>query len=76
VVSTTVGAEGSTFRHGRELLLADTEERFARACADLLRDRSRASRLARQARARIKLDYDPGRWNRRIGELAARAFVN
>src|SRR5690348_2239314 len=38
VVATTLGAEGTTFRHGHELLLADTEDRFARACADLLRD--------------------------------------
>jgi polysaccharide biosynthesis protein PslH len=74
VVSTTAGAEGTTFRHGRELLLADTEERFARACADLLQDRPRALRLARQARATIVLDYDAGRWNRRIGDLAARVL--
>jgi polysaccharide biosynthesis protein PslH len=76
VVSTTVGAEGSAFRHGRELLLADTEERFARACADLLQHRSRASRLARQARARIALDYDAGHWSRRLGDLVAQAIVN
>jgi polysaccharide biosynthesis protein PslH len=71
VVSTTLGAEGTTFRHRRELLLADTEERFARTCAELLRDRLRASRLARRARTRIALDYDATRWSRRIGNLVA-----
>lgn len=71
MVSTTLGAEGTTFRHGHELLLADTEEKFALACADLLRDRSRASRLARQARKRIALDYDANRWSRYFDALVA-----
>ena len=30
IVSTTLGAEGTAFRHGRELLLADSAETFAR----------------------------------------------
>jgi glycosyltransferase involved in cell wall biosynthesis len=71
VVSTTLGAQGTTFRHGHELLLADTEERFARACVELLRDCSRASRIARRARIRIALDYDAARWSRCIGDLVA-----
>jgi glycosyltransferase involved in cell wall biosynthesis len=75
IVSTTLGAEGTTFRHGHEMLLADTEERFALACADLLEDQVRASRLARRARARVIRDYDPGRWGRRVGDMVARCLA-
>lgn len=71
VVSTTLGAEGTTFRHGHELLLADTEEAFARACADLLRDRFRASRIARRARTKIASDYNANRWTRHVTDLVA-----
>ncbi len=71
VVSTTIGAQGTTFRHGHELLLADTEEKFARACADLLRHRSRAASLAGRARTKIGSDYNANRWSRRIGNLVA-----
>lgn len=74
IVSTTLGAEGTTFRHGHELLIADTEERFALACADLLEDNERASRIAKRARARVIQDYDPGRWGLRVGDMVARCL--
>jgi glycosyltransferase involved in cell wall biosynthesis len=75
IVSTTIGAEGTTFRHGHELLLADTEERFAHACADLLAHRERASQLAERARARVARDYDAGRWGQHIGNLVTRGIA-
>jgi glycosyltransferase involved in cell wall biosynthesis len=73
IVSTTVGAEGTTFRHGRELLLADSEEGFAQACAKLLQHRERAGRLAARARRRVLRDYHPGRWAALVGGLVANA---
>jgi glycosyltransferase involved in cell wall biosynthesis len=71
IVSTTLGAEGMTFRHGRELLLADNAEQFARTCAALLRHRGHAERFAVRARARLMRDYHAGRWVLRVGELVA-----
>jgi hypothetical protein len=41
VVSPTLGAEGTTCRCGHELLLANSEVRFAQACATLLQDDQR-----------------------------------
>jgi len=69
IVSTTLGAEGTTFRHGQELLLADTEERFIRACADLLKHPERAIKIASRARVKAFRDYNADRWSRRVGDL-------
>jgi glycosyltransferase involved in cell wall biosynthesis len=71
IVSTTLGAEGLTFRHGRELLLADSGEKFARACAALLRHSGQAEQLATRARRRVMRDYHAGRWVRHVSELVA-----
>ena len=49
VVSTTLGAEGLDVRHGEHLLLADTPEDFAAACARLLEDSALRARLAANA---------------------------
>lgn len=46
VVSTTLGAEGLGVAHDRELLLADTPEEFAAACARVLTDPALRGRLA------------------------------
>jgi len=47
VVSTTVGAEGLDCRNGRELLIADSPDDFARACVDVVTDaRLRADLIA------------------------------
>jgi glycosyltransferase involved in cell wall biosynthesis len=71
IVSTRFGAGGTVFRHGHELLLADSEAGFARACADLLRHRGRAARMAARARRKALLNYNAARWARRVGALAA-----
>jgi glycosyltransferase involved in cell wall biosynthesis len=71
IVSTTLGAEGTTFRHGRELLIADNAEQFARSCATLLRDEAYARRLAARARRRIVLEYDADCWARRVVQRVA-----
>lgn len=50
VISTTVGAEGLPLRDGRDLLIADDAEAFARAIVRTLEDRASARRLGEQAR--------------------------
>lgn len=50
VVSTTVGAEGLPFRHGRELLIADQPEEFAKSVVTLLHDRAFRHAISASAR--------------------------
>jgi glycosyltransferase involved in cell wall biosynthesis len=66
IVSTTIGAEGTNFRHGRELLIADSAALFAQSCNVLLRNPAFAKGLAERARMRINLDYSPNRWARQV----------
>jgi glycosyltransferase involved in cell wall biosynthesis len=58
VVSTTIGCEGLDVRDGEHLLVADTPEAFARACAKVLQDRELGLHLARNARQLILERYD------------------
>jgi glycosyltransferase involved in cell wall biosynthesis len=58
VVSTTVGCEGLDVHHGEHLLIANTPEEFARACACILQDKELAQNLAQNARQLILDKYD------------------
>ncbi|MGE5166795.1 MAG: glycosyltransferase [Sphingobacteriales bacterium] len=71
VVSTGLGAEGTAFRHGRDLLIANGAQQFARHCAQLLRDSRYARSLAARADRRIAWGYDRAHWSRRIAERVA-----
>jgi glycosyltransferase involved in cell wall biosynthesis len=64
IVSTRLGAEGITFRHGCELLIADDAGEFARACAAVLRNRALSQGLVTRASLRLASDYDARRWAR------------
>lgn len=58
VISTTIGCEGLAVRDGEHLLVADTPEDFALACAAVLRDKKLARSLAQNARQLILERYD------------------
>jgi glycosyltransferase involved in cell wall biosynthesis len=58
VVATGIGCEGLDIRHGREFLIADTAEEFARSVVRLLGDPGLRRALATQARARVEERYD------------------
>lgn len=58
VVSTTVGCEGLDVQDGLHLLIADTPETFAQACARILQDKQLAQRLAHNAHELILKRYD------------------
>jgi glycosyltransferase involved in cell wall biosynthesis len=66
LVSTNFGAEGSGFRSGRELLLADSAQDFAACCARLLTDFTLASRLVARAQAKLRRDYESKRLAERL----------
>jgi len=52
VVSTTVGAEGLDCQSGRELLIADSPDDFARACVDVVTDARLRTDLIAAGKAR------------------------
>jgi polysaccharide biosynthesis protein PslH len=58
IVATTLAAEGLAVRDGRELLLADGPEPFARAVLALLADPARARRLGRAGHALVRARHD------------------
>lgn len=66
VVATTNGATGVDCSHGRELLIADSPEDFARAILRLLGDREQRERLGRHGRALAERSYG---WDRLAGEF-------
>jgi polysaccharide biosynthesis protein PslH len=58
IISTRVGCEGLDVRNDEHLLIADTPESFAQACANVLQDKELALRLAQNARQLILERYD------------------
>ena len=57
VVSTSIGAEGLEFEDGKEIVLADEPEKFARAVATLLADRTLARMIGAAARRKAEASY-------------------
>lgn len=66
VVSTTVGAEGVPYEHGRHLLLADGAEAFSAAVISLLNDADLRSKLAESAANFARDSWD---WSALRGQL-------
>jgi polysaccharide biosynthesis protein PslH len=58
VISTTMGCEGLDVRSGEHLLVADTPQAFASACASVFQDADLAHRLTENARQLILENYD------------------
>jgi glycosyltransferase involved in cell wall biosynthesis len=69
LVTTAFGAEGTTFQRGIDVLMANDETSFLRACLLLLRNGSLARRLAARARVKAKRDYSPAYWRARVTRL-------
>ena len=68
VVATALGAEGFPVTHGRELLLADTPERFAQAVLDLLDSPQQRAELGAAARCFVEATYG---WDALVPRLEA-----
>lgn len=69
VVSTSVGAEGLDVHHGRDIVLADTQQSFAHAVVTLLKDENLRNKYERAA-AELATQYD---WSV-IGDKFARVL--
>jgi glycosyltransferase involved in cell wall biosynthesis len=72
VVSTTLGAEGLGVRDGVHLLVADTAEDLAAACARLLSDEALRARLTGAAHRLFAERYTDDVVGARVAELATR----
>jgi polysaccharide biosynthesis protein PslH len=60
VVSTTIGAEGLPVRDGETIRIADTAERFAQHCLELLEQTDARERLAREAKRLVVENFSWG----------------
>jgi polysaccharide biosynthesis protein PslH len=69
VVSTRLGAMGTSLRARREMLVADDAAGFARACAALLTDVGAGHAIAARGRARARQDYGVESWAARLTGL-------
>lgn len=58
IVSTPLGVSGIACQDGREVVIADRADEFARAVASLIRDRERARELGQNARRLVEAQYD------------------
>jgi glycosyltransferase involved in cell wall biosynthesis len=59
VITTTVGAEGLDVQHGRELLIADDPDEFARAVVQVCRDPALWRRLSANGQALVERVCSP-----------------
>lgn len=57
IVSTSVGAEGIHYHHGKDILIGDTAEAFIQHITTCLQDENLASNLGKNARRRIETEY-------------------
>jgi glycosyltransferase involved in cell wall biosynthesis len=73
VLSTTLGAEGLPVTPGRDILLEDEPEGFARAAAFLLADAARCDAIARAAREKVVRDHSWETVAAKMEEILARA---
>jgi glycosyltransferase involved in cell wall biosynthesis len=60
VISTSKGAEGLDARDGRDILIADSPETFARRIVDLLGSSELRAHIARGGRELVRSRYDAG----------------
>jgi glycosyltransferase involved in cell wall biosynthesis len=58
VISTSIGAEGIKYRHGTDILIADTPDEFAQAVNSVLTDDKFAMDLSKAGQETIRKHYD------------------
>ena len=68
VVSTSIGCEGLSVEHERELLVADGASGFADAVVRMMEDDALAARLSVRARQLVEERYD---WRTSVAPLRA-----
>jgi glycosyltransferase involved in cell wall biosynthesis len=74
VVTTSFGAQGTTFQHDADVLVANDEQSFLRACLSLIRNGALARRLAANARTTARRDYSPSYWRTKLEQWVAESL--
>jgi len=69
VVTTTIGAEGLSVKHGREVMIADQPGEFASAVVDLLKNPQRRQEMGLAGQVLVKKLYDWGKITDRLEEV-------
>ena len=69
VVTTTIGAEGLSVKHGREVMIADQPGEFASAVVDLLKNPQRRQEMGLAGQVLVKKLYDWGKITERLEEV-------
>jgi glycosyltransferase involved in cell wall biosynthesis len=75
IVTTTLGAEGTSFQNGVDMLVADNADAFLRACLLLIRNRSLSRRLTRYARTKANRDYSQAYWRLQVANLVGQGVA-
>lgn len=75
VVSTKIGAEGLVLKPGREILVEDDPESFARTVISMLRSPELRHQLANAARAAVVQQYSHSTLRKLLGDLIATNFA-
>ncbi len=58
IISTSIGAEGINYKNGRDILIADTPEEFAKAVSTCLKDEVYCRSVGKNARKLIENDHN------------------
>ena len=69
VVSTTIGCEGLQLTQGKDILVADEPEKFARLVIQLAQDEKFRQRLGRSGRRQVEEKYDWRSIGKQLNEL-------
>ena len=74
VVSTTIGCEGLQLTQGKDILVADEPEKFARLVIQLAQDEKFRQRLGRSGRRQVEEKYDWRSIGKQLNELYGRVL--
>ncbi|MBO0792447.1 MAG: glycosyltransferase [Ktedonobacteraceae bacterium] len=72
IVTTSIGCEGLQVVDGRHLLIADTAEAFAAACAIIIQDRELAQAMAQNALQLVREQHDSATVLSKLDSIIAR----
>ncbi|MBO0780054.1 MAG: hypothetical protein J2P37_14620 [Ktedonobacteraceae bacterium] len=72
MMTTSIGCEGLQVVDGRHLLIADTAEAFAAACAIIIQDRELAQAMAQNALQLVREQHDSATVLSKLDSIIAR----
>lgn len=71
IVASRTSVEGLSLTHGKEVMLAETDEEFAKSAVDLMADTEARALLEASSRRWWENEHDPARWSEQYAALYA-----